>query len=320
MKLKNSRFVALAAVPVACSGLAAGIAVHFRLASQSAPPVTTLATAAVRPAVQVAGPAPFDPILNRARAERKQQGRVLFSAFSGGVPSRKQVALTFDDGPDPTVTPQILDILKREDVPATFFVVGSKAERFPDLIRREVSEGHDLGNHTFDHFELTGLSVAGARFEIERTNQALQQIVGAPTRWFRAPGCHYTPEALQAIRETGMVRVDTLDNSGDWANPGVNAILRRTLSHLSPGDVILCHDRIPQTVEALPKLIRTLHARGYEVVPLAQLALRAQAKGFHPITWPRSEGVQIQATHAPVTPGTLPRKAPGATAASTARA
>jgi peptidoglycan/xylan/chitin deacetylase (PgdA/CDA1 family) len=248
------------------------------------------------PARTQAAVATVNPLLAHSRKVLRQQGQISFAAFSGGVSSEKEVALTFDDGPDPEVTPEILDILKQERVPATFFVVGSKAERFPELIRREAEEGHDFGNHTFHHFELTNLDPEGVRDEITRTNDALEQIVGAKTRWFRAPGCHYTPDALKVIRSCGMVRVDTLDNSGDWANPGVPSILRRTLSHLSPGDVILCHDRIPQTVEALPRLIHTLRKRGYRIVPLAQLALEAQSTpGFRPVIWPRGEGVQIQA-------------------------
>lgn len=259
-----------------------------------------------------------DPLLARTRKALEQQAEVSFAAFSGGPASGKQVALTFDDGPDPEVTPQILDILKREGVPATFFLVGSKVERYPELVRREVTEGHDLGNHTYHHFELTDLDPAGVRAEITRTNDALERLVGAKTRWFRAPGCHYTPEAVQVIRKCGMVRVDTLDNSGDWANPGVFAILRRTLAHLSPGDVILCHDRIPQTVEALPRLIHTLRKRGYRIVPLAKLALEAQSTpGFRPVPWPRGEGVQIQAVRPrlrnnPLVPKPLLRNRPQA--------
>lgn len=287
----NGRVLSLVGLPVVLLG-SAGVGIE-RFASQHRPHVGQVVAVAAKlqPAVAV-----VNPLLIHSQKVLEQQARVGFAAFSGGVSSEKEVALTFDDGPDPETTPQILDVLKQEGVPATFFVVGSKAEQYPDLIRREAEEGHDLGNHTFHHFELTELDPDGVRAEITRTNQALEQILGAKTRWFRAPGCHYTPDALKVIRECGMVRVDTQDNSGDWANPGVSNILRRTLTHLSPGDVILCHDRIPQTVEALPRLIHTLRKRGYRIVPLARLALEAQSTpGFRPVVWPRGEGVQIQA-------------------------
>lgn len=289
----NGKVLSLVCLPVVLLG-SAGLGIE-RFARLRRPHVGQVIAAAaqLKPAVDA-----VDPLLAHARKILKQQAQVGFAAFSGGVSSEKEVALTFDDGPDPVTTPQILDILKQEGVPATFFVVGSKAEEYPELIRREVEEGHDLGNHTFHHFELTDLEPARVRAEITRTNDTLEQIVGARTRWFRAPGCHYTPDALKVIQECGLVRVDTQDNSGDWANPGVSAILHRTLTHLSPGDVILCHDRIPQTVVALPRLIHTLRKRGYRIVPLARLALEAQSTpGFRPVSWPRGEGVQMQATH-----------------------
>jgi len=308
----SGRVLGMVCLPSLMLGTAVGVA---RYSPPSRPQIrqAAAASAQMQPAV-----ATVNPLLAHSRKVLLQQAQVSFAAFSGGVSSEKEVALTFDDGPDPEVTPQILDILKQERVPATFFVVGSKAERFPELILREAEEGHDFGNHTFHHFELTNLDPAGVRAEITRTNDALEQIVGAKTRWFRAPGCHYTPDALKVIRNCGMVRVDTQDNSGDWANPGVPSILRRTLSHLSPGDVILCHDRIPQTVEALPRLIHTLRKRGYRIVPLAQLALEAQSTpGFRPVIWPRGEGVQIQAIRPrlrnnPLVPKTLLRNRPQA--------
>jgi peptidoglycan/xylan/chitin deacetylase (PgdA/CDA1 family) len=291
MRPVRGKLLIAATLPPLIVGSVAGAFLHRRQ-----PHPLPTAARALSPARLQRASAIVDPLLLRTRKALQQQTEVSFAAFSGGPASGKQVALTFDDGPDPEVTPQILDILKQEGVPATFFLVGSKVERYPELVRREVAEGHDLGNHTYHHFELTDLDPAGVRAEITRTNDALERHVGAKTRWFRAPGCHYTPEAVQVIRKCGMVRVDTLDNSGDWANPGVSAILRRTLAHLSPGDVILCHDRIPQTVEALPRLIHTLRKRGYRIVPLAKLALEAQSTpGFRPVPWPRGEGVQIQA-------------------------
>jgi len=290
MAHRSGRMVSLVCLPSLLIGTAVGVVRYSTFHRHRSNPVAS-ASGQLRSAI-----ASVHPLLAHSRKLLQQQAQVSFAAFSGGRSSEKEVALTFDDGPDPEVTPQILDILKQEGVPATFFVVGCKAERYPELIRREADEGHDFGNHTYHHFELTDLDSIGVRVEITRTNEVLEGIVGSRTRWFRAPGCHYTPDALKVIRKCGMVRVDTLDNSGDWANPGVPAILRRTVAHLSPGDVILCHDRIPQTVKALPRLIHTLRKRGYRIVPLAQLALEAQSTpGFRPVIWPRGEGVQIQA-------------------------
>lgn len=255
-----------------------------------------------QPAVIAAVPKP-DPLTllahRRAEVYHDQQDGIRFAAFSGGRAQERLVTLTFDDGPDPAVTPRILDILKREKVPATFFIVGRKAAKYPQLVRREAAEGHDLGNHTYHHYELTWLDPTGLKFEIQHTNDTLRQILGVPTRWFRAPGCHYTQASLKVIRDLGMVRVDTTDNSGDWAGYGVRSILNRVMTHLSPGDVILCHDRMPETVQALPILIRSVRRRGYRFVPLAELARRAQqTPGFRPDLWPDNEGITLDRTPA----------------------
>ncbi|MDQ3815113.1 MAG: polysaccharide deacetylase family protein, partial [Armatimonadota bacterium] len=231
----------------------------------------------------------------RSGALRAAQSRIHFTHFSGGSPHEKLVALTFDDGPDPTWTPKILDILKREKVPATFFIIGSKAEKYPELVLREAAEGHDLGNHTYNHFQVNELDALDWHFEIQKTNQVLEQILGGPTRWFRAPGCHYTIDALQAISDLKMVRVDTTANSGDWDTHGPPAIISRTLSHLAPGAVILCHDRVPKTATTLPHLIRAIRQRGYRFVSLTELAVRAQATpNFQPEFWPTNQGIMIE--------------------------
>jgi len=258
-------------------------------------PVPPVGIDAVKP-VETAPAA--DPNLEKAlqvsRRYRKEQAQVRFTVFSGGCARGRKVALTFDDGPDPKNTPKILDILKAEHAPATFFVIGMKAEKYPELVRREAAEGHDLGNHTYHHLELTEMRADGVRFEIERTNQALEKIVGGPTRWFRAPGCHYTTEAIQTIKDAKMVRIDSTDNPGDWAHPTPDQIIRRSLRDLSRGDVLLCHDRIAETVQALPQLIHEIRARGYEIVPLADLALEAQnTPGFRPLFCQRADGVRI---------------------------
>jgi len=237
--------------------------------------------------------------LERSKVLRLAQSKIKFPYFSGGSSREKLVALTFDDGPDPRCTPLILDILNREKVPATFFVIGTKAEKYPELVLRAAAEGHDVGNHTYHHFQVTNLDSQNWRFEIGQTNQVLERILGGPSRWFRAPGCHYTTEALDVLHELRMVRVDTTANSGDSNGTGASAILNQTLSKLAPGAVILCHDRIPNTVAALPQLIRAIRQRGYRIVSLADLALRAQATpGFQPVFWPPGQGITIEGVEA----------------------
>jgi peptidoglycan/xylan/chitin deacetylase (PgdA/CDA1 family) len=274
-------------------GIGYGSGRPHRAASE--PATSVAAETAVAPATQTAAAADSAD-LERAREYRRAQSKIHFTAFNGGSNRERLVALTFDDGPDPVVTPKILDVLHREHAPATFFVIGKKVEEYPEIVRRAAAEGHDFGNHTYHHLELTEMNEAGVKFEIERTNQALEKVVGGATRWFRAPGCHYTSDALAAIQAEHMVRVDTTDNAGDWSHPKPEKIERVVLHDLSPGDVILCHDRIEETAKALPKIIEGIRARGFRIVSLAELAERAQAtRGFRPIEWPRNEGVQAPA-------------------------
>jgi peptidoglycan/xylan/chitin deacetylase (PgdA/CDA1 family) len=229
-----------------------------------------------------------------ARRLRLAQNRIYYTTFNGGSPYEKLVALTFDDGPDPKSTLKVLAALRRAKVPATFFVIGRKVDRYPEIVRQTAAEGHDLGNHTYHHYDLSRLDDAGVRFEIERTSQSIARVVGGPTRWFRAPGCRYNDQMLAMLTDLNMIRVDTTNNSGDWNKKNSLAIIRRTLDRLAPGDVILCHDRLPLTVQALPELIRQVRERGFRFVPLAELALRAQLTGYFPPFQPRNQGIVIE--------------------------
>ncbi len=232
--------------------------------------------------------------VRRAQRYRAVQDRVEYESFSGGVLPQKVVSITFDDGPDSTFTPRVLEALKREDVKATFFVLGSKADDNPNLLRRISAEGHDIGNHSYNHYDLSYLDPIGVRSEITRTGQAISRAVQERTRWFRAPGCRYTVETLLQLRDLGMVRVDATNNPGDAQINNPQLLVKRVLEHLKPGDVILCHDRMPGTAAALPELIRAVKGRGYRFVPLGEMALQAQATpGFKPEYVLTKQGVVI---------------------------
>jgi peptidoglycan/xylan/chitin deacetylase (PgdA/CDA1 family) len=231
--------------------------------------------------------------VSRSRNFRLAQQRINYNTFSGGTPYQKLVALTFDDGPDPLQTPRVLQILRQHKVTATFFVIGSKVDENPELTQQLAAEGHDLGNHTYHHYNMSTFNEEGVRFQVERTSQSIEKAVGGPTRWFRAPGCRYTPEVLKVLRDLDMVRVDTTNNTGDWAKRDPASVVRAVMNRLKPGDVILCHDRLPLTTKALPALIRAVRARGYRFVSLAELAQRAQASNFTPVSWPVNQGVVL---------------------------
>ncbi len=208
----------------------------------------------------------------------------------------KQLALTFDDGPDPTWTPQVLDVLKREGVKATFFIVGENALTQRSLLQRMVAEGHEIGSHTYTHPNLANVSAGQVRFELNANQRLFQAFTGRSLRLFRAPyfgdaeptTADEIGPALQA-QQRGYVSVGLHVDPGDWKRPGVQAIIDATIARVTNApvtcddssdadcsrNVILLHDaggNRAQTVAALPVIIDRLRAMGYSFVPVSTLA------------------------------------------------
>ena len=201
--------------------------------------------------------------------------------YHQGAGGEHQVAITFDDGPDPRWTPKILDILKAANVKATFFVVGVNAERYPALVRRIVDEGHEIGNHTYYHPNLALCWPEHIRLELNATQLLLETITGRATTLFRPPYAADTgPTDLSELTPlkiaedlSYLVVLENIDPQ-DWAKPGADIILRRIKQQRYDGSVILLHDAggdRSQTVEALPRILDWLHARGDTIVPLSTL-------------------------------------------------
>lgn len=206
------------------------------------------------------------------------------------------VALTFDDGPDPDWTPKILDELKKENVPATFFVVGSYGQENPGLIKRIVNEGHDIGNHSFTHPNLGEIPKGVTTVEINATQRLIQSLTGRSTTLFRAPyfgdAEPTTADEVEPIVEAkrlGYITIGLHIDPDDWQTPGTNEIVQRTVDGITNqttdedvrGQVVLLHDGggdRSQTLAALPKIIETLRAKGYKFVTVSQLAGIPQEK------------------------------------------
>jgi cellulose synthase/poly-beta-1,6-N-acetylglucosamine synthase-like glycosyltransferase/peptidoglycan/xylan/chitin deacetylase (PgdA/CDA1 family)/spore germination protein YaaH len=201
--------------------------------------------------------------------------------YHQGAGGEHQVAITFDDGPDPRWTPKVLDILKAANVKAAFFVVGVNAERYPSLVRRIVNEGHEIGNHTYYHPNLALCWPEHIRLELNATQLLLETITGRATTLFRPPYAADTgPTQLTELAPLKiaedlnyLVVLENIDPQ-DWAKPGADIILRRIKQQRHDGSVILLHDAggdRSQTVDALPRILDWLHARGDTVVPLSTL-------------------------------------------------
>lgn len=192
--------------------------------------------------------------------------------------TRRAVALTFDDGPDPVVTPRVLDALASLGVRATFFLIGERAERHPDLVRRIVAEGHLVANHSWDHAALPLRASSTIVADLTRTQDAIERACGVRPSWFRPPYGLRDPRVLEAARELGLRTSLWSVSPRDWQDPGPEAVVERTLSAIEPGDIVLLHDGSaeragghPDTAVALPRLIGELRERGYEAIRLDEI-------------------------------------------------
>jgi peptidoglycan-N-acetylglucosamine deacetylase len=189
----------------------------------------------------------------------------------------KEVVLTFDDGPDPASTPPILDLLKANCVKATFFPIGPNAAAHPDLVKRELAEGHSIGGHTWDHAPLPDMKLADAAADIYRGFQPLR-AAGAPIRFFRFPQLAASSELLGWLKQRGITAVSADIDPGDWAGDPPDQTLQRLKGTLKEtgGGIVILHDSQPNTAKLLPGLIEFLHREGYSIV---QIKPAAQADG-----------------------------------------
>ena len=191
-------------------------------------------------------------------------------------PTQREVALTFDDGPSPDYTATILTTLEQTHTPATFFLVGSNVQQYPDLVRREAGDGFTLGIHTWDHPDMTTLSPQQRERELATTAQAIHTILGADycLPFWRPPFGAYNDAVVTQARSLGLSTVTWDVDPQDWSAPGVKVIVDRVLSAVHPGAIILLHDGYSdrwQTAQALPLIIRGLKRRGYVPVTLPEL-------------------------------------------------
>lgn len=190
--------------------------------------------------------------------------------------SRPIVALTFDDGPDPRWTPQVLDELRRAGARATFFVTGEHARAHPDLLQAIVASGSEIANHTDTHPRMDGLDAEAVAGEVRLASEAIGAAGVAQAPFFRPPRGRYGSETIAGVGRTGLATVGWTVCLERWLRRvGPDAGPMATVADLRPGGVVLAHDGgIPDrsaTVRALPAMLGELAARGYEVVSLSEL-------------------------------------------------
>lgn len=223
-------------------------------------------------------------------ADYRKYPRAFTVSLSGDLP-RNTVVFTFDDGPSRTYTPQILDILRDHGVPAVFFVVGNRVQSAPDIVRRIVDEGHELGVHTYSHPNIARISDLRLRLELHASQELIRSVSGLSTNLFRAPyGFDENPQTPEEARVLTLlsgeryVVVGIEIDSSDWMRPGPDRIAQTVTSlvQANEGSVILFHDAggdRTQTIAALPRIIAALWDMGVEIVPLSSVTGHGDAPG-----------------------------------------
>jgi len=203
----------------------------------------------------------------------------LASGYSGsavthsrGNTSLPYIALTFDDGPHPVHTPRLLDILAKHNVKATFYVVGSRVQQYPNIVRRMVAEGHEIGNHTWSHPNLTKLSPAAVRSELDRSRDAIAAIAGVKPRTMRPPyGALTQNQRGWIFGEYGYPTIMWSVDPRDWKDRNAGIVSSRIISQTGKGGIVLVHDIHGTSVSAMPSAINGLLAKGYQFVTVSQL-------------------------------------------------
>ncbi len=182
-----------------------------------------------------------------------------------------KLALTFDDGPHPTFTPKLVEILKAENVPATFFMIGHMADAYPDMVKLVAKSGFEIGNHTYSHVTMTKLTDEQAGTEYRATNDIMKRLTGKTPRYCRPPGGDFDLNVLEAALSEGLTTVLWTDDPGDYNNPGDQILLETETAKLSSGGIILLHDGSQDTVDTLAKFIQSCKRRGFTFVSLDEL-------------------------------------------------
>lgn len=183
---------------------------------------------------------------------------------------KKRIALTFDDGPHPIYTPQMLELLKEEQVPATFFLLGENVELYGDVVKEIAKEGHLIGNHTYHHVQVTTLSLDEACKEIQETSDLIEELTGTGTEYVRPPFGTWNEELEERLN---MIPVMWSIDTKDWTTQNVDWIVRETVKHAEDHDIILMHDSYQSTVEAVKRVIEQLEAEGFEFVTVDEIIM-----------------------------------------------
>ena len=226
---------------------------------------------------------PLRKVLSPMEWVRHWQGRDHYDArqalLQEGDPSVNEVALTFDDGPDPKYGPAVAAILKQKNVPATFFLVGMRVKQYPEVARLLAHDGFELANHTYNHQDLPALKPHEIANELRLCDQDIFEATGQHTTLMRPPGVQYNDKVLDVAKSLGYVTVSWTVGAKDYET-GTTAdfIKERVLDRTAPGAIILLHQDTSATAAALPAIIDGLRAQGYTFVTVSQMLSRLHVR------------------------------------------
>lgn len=194
--------------------------------------------------------------------------------YINGPVAEKKVALTFDDGPDSSVTPRVLDLLKNNNVKANFFFLGSQIQYFSGIVKRAYNEGHLILNHSLNHPHFTELNLQGIKNQIIYTEEIIKNIIGKRPSLVRPPYGETNERVLTAARETKNKIIIWSTDSMDWV-PGIEKqeVIQNVLYNVRPGEIIIMHSGPGQktVIDTLPEIIKGLRAGGYSIVDLGTM-------------------------------------------------
>jgi peptidoglycan-N-acetylglucosamine deacetylase len=239
------------------------------------------------------------------------------ATYSSAQVEGPYIAMTFDDGPSPETTPRLLDMLKQRNIKVTFFLIGQNAERNPDIVRRMLAEGHEIGNHSWTHPQLSKLSDDRVTQEITKTQDTIKNESGFTPTTLRPPyGAITARQRAWIENQFGLNIILWSVDPFDWKRPGPSVITQRILSGARPGAIILSHDIHKQTVDAMPATLDALLAKGYKFVTISQLlAMNKPKQSPNPSTAATrgDKPLAADAVHRQATPAAHPSEPPQGT-------
>jgi peptidoglycan/xylan/chitin deacetylase (PgdA/CDA1 family) len=261
--------------------------------------LAALTIPALLPTAAVAQYSETTPAAPKKEAAAPAGPRLSYSSVHADGP---YIALTFDDGPGKATTPRLLDLLAKRGIKVTFFVLGENAKANPEILKREVAEGHEIGNHSWDHPDLAKKSDDVVRNQLQQTQDEVFQITGIKPKVMRPPYGALTDRQKKWVHDEFGVNIILWEvDPNDWKKPGPAVVAHRILEGTRPGAIILSHDIHAQTVDAMPEVLDGLLAKGYKFVTVSELLAMD-----HPVAKPSPTTPAASATPAPV--GAAPAK------------